>query len=135
MKVKPLFVEHVVCHPQGAAGVAFKRDLAKDPDQNAEYRGLSGHAEKAEFRAKWAKVKLEEAELQLQKLQTTKCESHTQETVAVGTYLPFKKIWDMEGSDQEGYAALRGIQRGTDCNIVAPSSMAHVCTTTAKTVT
>jgi hypothetical protein len=110
MTMKSVFAEHGVCHPQGAAGAAFKRDMAKDQEKCAEYRGLVGHAQKANFRAKWAKVKLEEATLQLEQLQMNKCESHTQETVAVGTYLPFKRIWDAEGADQEGYAALRGTQ-------------------------
>ena len=110
MTVAPIFVEHGVCHTQGAAGLAFNRDMAKDPESKAEYTKLTGHAEKADFRAKWAKLKLVEAEEKLEAMQMDKCESHTQETVAVGTYLPFKKIWDQEGADHDGYVAFRGTQ-------------------------
>ena len=100
----------VYATPPGAVGLAFNRDVAKDPEGKAEYAKLTGHAEKANFRAKWAKLKLEEAEAKLDTMQMDKCESHTQETVAVGTYMPFKKIWDQEGTDHDGYVAFRGTQ-------------------------
>jgi hypothetical protein len=67
-----------------------------------EYKGLIGNAAKEAFRSRWAAAKLKEAE---SKLQMLKSECHQQEHSTTGTYLPFKRVWDMEGSDKDGYLA------------------------------
>jgi hypothetical protein len=42
-------------------GKAFKRDLQADPEKSKQWEGLQGHAQKAEFRKRWAEEKLERA--------------------------------------------------------------------------
>lgn len=91
--------------PPGTVGTTFQRDLGKDKELSAKYRGLQGHAQKAEFRLKWAKNKLVEAEMKLEEM--TKTETHSHQEVTTGTYLPFRRVWEMEGQDNEGYLAFR----------------------------
>ena len=117
MTVNPVVVEHGVCHPQGPIGKAFRRDLEKDQELKDKYQGLVGHQEKATFRKKWASMKIEQ--LELQQLQT-KSETHSRETATLGTYLPFKKIWDQEGQDEEGFVAFRGTQMGCISKLLHP---------------
>ena len=119
MTVNPVFVEHGVCHPQGPGAQAFRRELENDQELRDEYQGLRGHQSKASFRSKWARAKLEQAELELKQLQT-KSESHSHETATQGTFLPFKKIWDQEGQDEEGFVAFRGTQMGCISKLLHP---------------
>ena len=117
MTVNPVVVEHGVCHPQGPIGQAFRRDLEKDQELKDKYQGLVGHQEKAAFRKKWASMKIEKLEkMQLQ----TESEIHSRETATLGTYLPFKKIWDQEGQDEEGFVAFRGTQMGCISKLLHP---------------
>ena len=119
MTVNPVFAEHGVCHPQGPVAQAFRRELENDQELRDKYQGLPGHQEKASFRKKWASMMLEQAELELKRLQT-KSESHSRETAAQGTYLSFEKIWDQEGQHEEGFVAFRGIQVGCISKLLHP---------------
>jgi hypothetical protein len=63
---------------------------------------LQGHAAKAEFRRKWCEAKLEEAKkAQIQEKRHTITESTN------GSYLSFRKIWEAEGLDEDGFKALQ----------------------------
>ena len=76
--------------------------MAKDSDKAKEYRGLVGRQAKAQFRAKWVAQKLEAAERKMNKVQ-----KHVITDQTDGTYLPFKKLWEAEGSDNAGFKACR----------------------------
>ena len=84
----------------GTCGKIFNRELKNDPSMQNAYSQLVGQQKKQEFRAQWAQQKLEEAQRTCEKIQ-----SHIQEESVVGTYLPFRRIWDMEGGDQAGLEA------------------------------
>ena len=80
-------------------GQKFKRDKTTGAGSD-KYKQLTTHKEKELFRADWAKV-------ELGKLDTKYSESTSErvETASLGRYLPFSRIWEEEGKDQEGYEA------------------------------
>jgi hypothetical protein len=66
------------------------------------YKLLCGHEAKARFRQDWAEVRLE-AERKARKVQ-----EQSKEESLNGHYVPFKVLWDREGSDVSGYKAPMG---------------------------
>ena len=70
--------------------------------KSEEYRELKGQQLKKEFRAKWAKTKFEQV-LQ-SKTRTTKIK---EEHLKKGRYMSFRRIWEMEGLDDEGFKATK----------------------------
>jgi len=91
--------------PKGAMAARLRRELIKDQDKALEFKGLVGNEAKAQFRQNWANEKLKAAR---RKLDLLKEQSLQQSEEVHGTYLPFRRIWDQEGADMEGYMALRG---------------------------
>lgn len=91
--------------PKGAMAARLRRELIKDKDKALEFKGLVGNQAKAQFRKNWATEKLKAAR---RKLELLKEQSLTASEEVHGTYLPFRRIWDQEGADMEGYMALRG---------------------------
>jgi hypothetical protein len=85
----------------GAVGQSFTRALAKDSELKEAYSILVGHEAKQNFRLNWAKLELREAEKK-----AIKTKSHTKEQKVVGTYMPFRRLWDHEGQDRAGFKAL-----------------------------
>jgi hypothetical protein len=86
----------------GKLGRLFNRVIADDPGEAKAYAKLAGHAEKAAFRQAWARRRL------LAKTTTTttaKKEVSTHQQRVKGQYVPFKILWDREGSDMAGYKA------------------------------
>ena len=75
--------------------------MKKDTKEALEYRNLVGRKAKAEFRAKWAELKLEAAQKKAVKEQR-----HEMSEYAHAQHTPFKKLWDAEGSDQAGFRAI-----------------------------
>ena len=94
----------------GQVGQEFKRHLGADPLAKGEYDKLVGHKSKQAFRNKWAESRLEEA-----KREATKTESHSLEESVQGVYLPFRRLWDMEGADMAGFQAHLTIHTCTTC--------------------
>ena len=94
---------HCVTLIKGAMGAKFRRELSKDQQMLEEFKGLCGHEAKAKFRQDWASEKLKRAQ---KKLEVMKEQSLASTEEVHGIYLPFKKIWEQEGSDMEGYGAL-----------------------------
>lgn len=88
---------------KGNVGQCFQRDLKKDPSLKDTYNGLVGHKAKSEFRAKWASMKMESAMSLKEKLETTRHKEKVE-----GTYMSFKRIWDQEGADADGFQAETG---------------------------
>jgi hypothetical protein len=86
----------------GTVGHKFRRALASDPEMDKAYKLLVGHEAKAKFRAQWAEVRLD-AERKARKVK-----EHSQEDSLTGQYVPFKVLWDREGSDLSGYKAPMG---------------------------
>jgi len=86
----------------GKAGQRFAKELAKNPDEAAAYKALAGRDAKRAFRIKWAAAKRAAAE---EALTLHKTQSTTVSDELHGQYLPFKRIWEMEGNDQAGYQA------------------------------
>ena len=85
----------------GAVGQCFARDLKKDKELCHDYKGLVGRAAKAAFRQRWAQSRMEAASRAC-----TKEEKHTFAEEAAGQYLPFKRIWELEGADKAGFQAI-----------------------------
>jgi 3-oxoacyl-[acyl-carrier-protein] synthase III len=82
--------------------------MRKGSAEAEDYKKLIGHAAKAEFRRKWCEAKLQEAQkLQIQEKRHTITESTN------GSYLSFRKIWEAEGLDEEGFKALQLHQTNT----------------------
>jgi hypothetical protein len=94
----------------------------------SEYKGLVGRAAKEAFRAKWSETKVENAEV---KLATLKAECHQLEDSTTGTYLPFKRLWESEGSDDAGFQAFWLKQMGA-CQDSSCSAGTLWCTRAAK---
>lgn len=87
----------------GMAGQVFHRALKKDKEMQAEYQKLTGNQAKEEFRLKWAELEVRAAERSAVKQKT-----HSQEETCIGTYRPFRRIWEAEGQDSEGFQAPDG---------------------------
>jgi len=87
----------------GFVGQAFARTLKKDGHLKSEYQKLTGHQAKADFRLKWASLELQAAEKTAAKSKT-----HSQEEACIGTYRSFRRIWESEGQDSEGFQAPDG---------------------------
>lgn len=98
----------------GLAGQSFGRVLKKDKEMQAEYKKLTGHQAKEEFRLKWAELEVRAAERAAVKTKT-----HSQEETCIGTYRPFRRIWEAEGQDSEGFQA----PDGTNPNHPQPTSI------------
>ena len=82
----------------GRWGQRFARSA--DGGKSADYKACKSHAEKQQFRANWATV-------EWNKVKITLTEDTREDEVdgKVGTYMCFKRIWDKEGRDSEGYEA------------------------------
>jgi len=80
-------------------GHKFRKALVEDEDMADSYKLLVGHEAKARFRTEWAQVKLD-AERKAMKVK-----ERSQEDSLNGLYVPFKVLWDREGSDLSGYKA------------------------------
>ena len=98
----------------GLAGQSFSRVLKKDKEMQAEYKKLTGHQAKEEFRLKWAELEVRAAERA-----SVKTKTHSQEETCIGTYRPFRRIWEAEGQDSEGFQA----SDGTNPNHPQPTSI------------
>ena len=98
----------------GMAGQSFRRGLQKDKEMQAEYKKLTGHQAKEEFRLKWAELEVQAAERA-----SVKTKTHSQEETCIGTYRPFRRIWEAEGQDSEGFQA----SDGTNPNHPQPTSI------------
>ena len=98
----------------GLAGQSFGRVLKRDKELQAEYKKLTGHQAKEEFRLKWAELEVRAAERK-----SVKTKTHSQEETCIGTYRPFRRIWEAEGQDSEGFQA----PDGTNPNHPQPTSI------------
>lgn len=98
----------------GAASQSFARALKKDKELQADYKKLTGHVAKSEFRLKWATLEVHAAEKA-----AVKTKAHSQEETCIGTYRPVRKIWEAEGQDSEGFQA----PDGTNPNHPQPTSI------------
>jgi hypothetical protein len=78
----------------------FRRALSSDKALADSYRALGSNQSKADFRLKWASLKLADAHKT-----SYKAEKSMEEELKEGRYLPFRKVWDAEGCDMEGYKA------------------------------
>ena len=82
----------------GPMGQQFTREMKKHKESFQEYKGLTGvHAKKA-FRDQWLNKKLEDA-----KCRVIKSQKFTILDEKNGVYISFKRVWDLEGSDMDGY--------------------------------
>ena len=88
----------------GTLGSQFTRDLKNDSALAGAYKGTIGREAKQKFREDWCKTKLAITE---KKIQMRKEQNHELKDTIVGTYLPFRKLWEAEGLDQEGWMAIR----------------------------
>ena len=88
----------------GTLGSHFTRDLKGDPNLAEGYKGAIGREAKAAFREEWCKKKLAIAE---KKVAMQKEQCHELSDKIVGTYMPFRKLWEAEGLDQDGWMAIR----------------------------
>ena len=97
----PLLEVFGACLPHflaGSLGQTFSRELKQNSKDEQEYRSLVGHQAKKAWRNKWLEAKLEQA--------TKKQVKATKQSVASelsGQYLPFRKVWEAEGLDSDGY--------------------------------
>ena len=89
----------------GKIASQFTRELGKDAETRKEYEALTSHKDKAEFRSRWAALKLKQC---TSKLELMKTEVHTMDDTSKGTYLPFRRLWEQEGLDKTGFEALLG---------------------------
>ena len=71
---------------------------------------LSAHKGKTQFRVQRAQQKLKEA---ISKTELVKSETHEQVDQCMGTYLPFRKMWDIEGVDRPVALALPAAADGS----------------------
>ena len=94
----------------GTLGKSFARDLKADDDMMQGYKGAVGHAAKAAFREEWCKKKLAEAQ---RRLEMQKEQRHELSDQIVGKFMPFRKVWEAEGLDEDGYVAIRGQEKDT----------------------
>ena len=94
--------EHV-CGVPGAACARFKRALKKDEDIADLYKKCINNSAKAKFRLDWATSVLDAGTKS-----AVKTKSHIQEESLEGKYLPFKKLWEAEGDDMQGWTAIMG---------------------------
>lgn len=94
--------EHV-CGVPGAAAGRFKRAMKKDEDLAELYKKCSNNSAKAKFRLDWATSALAAGTKS-----AVKTQSHIQEESLEGKYLPFKKLWEAEGDDMQGWTAIMG---------------------------
>ena len=88
----------------GTLGSHFTRDLKGDPNLAEAYKGTIGREAKAAFREEWCKKKLAIAE---KKVAMQKEQCHELSDKIVGTYMPFRTLWEAEGLDQDGWMAIR----------------------------
>ena len=88
-----------VLPPASPWGQKFKRDKTTGAGSD-KYKQLTTHKEKELFRADWARINL--GKLDAKYSEST---SERVETASLGRYLPFSRIWEEEGKDQEGYEA------------------------------
>jgi hypothetical protein len=88
----------------GTLGSMFNRDIRSDPALAAEYKGVVGREAKAAFREEWCKKKAGVLE---RKIKLHKEQRHELTDQIQGTYRPFRKVWEAEGLDKEGYMAIR----------------------------
>ena len=101
--------------PTGPLGQAFTRELKQNADDGDQYKALLSHSAKKEWRDKRLQQKLEKA--------TKKYVKTTRESASsalVGTYVSFRKLWEAEGLDKEGYKALWGNANQTPCSCLKP---------------
>ena len=101
-------------------GQTFQREMAKQTEAASEYKLLVGQEAKKEWRNKWLVQKLNAA---IKK--SIKKAKFTVTDEKVGSYLPFRRVWEAEGLDADGYRALgrrkmskergrRGVRRRRD---------------------
>jgi hypothetical protein len=88
----------------GTLGSIFTRDLKGDKELAEAYKGAIGREAKAAFREDWRRKKVALAE---KKVQMHKEQRHELSDQIVGTYKPFRKLWEAEGLDKEGWMATR----------------------------
>jgi hypothetical protein len=100
----------------GTLGSHFTRDLKADPELAAAYKGAIGREAKAAFREEWCKKKLAIAE---KKVAINKEQRHELSDKITGTYKPFRKLWEAEGLDKEGYMAIRVETRNAFAKVCA----------------
>ena len=87
---------------RGPLGQAFYRAHKKGTPGAQAYSGCKRQAAKAKFRVEWAKT-----ELKLIKDEHTHTEAEEIINSNSGMFLPFRKIWEAEGLDSEGYEAIQ----------------------------
>ena len=73
-----------------------------DPKIKQALKKCKTWEDKRKYRLKWAKKKLKE----IQKEEYLEKEHLSETDLREGTYLPFRKLWEAEGLDEEGYQAL-----------------------------
>ena len=93
-------VSSILASPD-SVGQSFQREMAKSTEEAQEYRGLLTHEAKKEWRQKWLKRKFDGAMKKYQKKTKMTILEQTE-----GVYLPFRRVWEMEGLDQDGLKAL-----------------------------
>jgi hypothetical protein len=89
----------------GTLGSVFNTDIRSDPALAAEYKGAVGREAKAAFREDWCKKKAAIAE---RKINLHKEQRHELTDQIVGTYKPFRKVWEAEGLDKDGNGSCNG---------------------------
>lgn len=96
-----------MCGVPGAACARFKRVLKKDSEMADMYKQCKGNDAKAKFRLDWATSCLAAGSKS-----AVKTSSHVQVESLEGKYLPFKKLWEAEGDDMQGWTAIVGQTMG-----------------------
>ena len=91
----------------GPLASQWTRELKADAELKAQYEAQKTTRDKAQFRTRWAQLKLQAAN---QKLELIKSEVHTLDESMTGTYLPFRRLWEREGMDKSGFEAPLGIR-------------------------
>lgn len=86
----------------GSLGQKLTREGQMCPKIKAALKKCKTWEDKRKYRLKWAKKKLKE----LQKEEYLEKEHLSETDLREGTYLPFRKLWEAEGLDEEGYQAL-----------------------------
>ena len=75
------------------------------------YKQCTSNTARAKFRLDWATSALAAGTKR-----GVKIKSHIQEESLEGKYLPFKKLWEAEGEDMQGWKAIMGQTLGTPIN-------------------
>ena len=86
----------------GSLGQKWTREGQNDPKIKQALKKCKTWEDKRKYRLKWAKKKLKE----IQKEEYLEKEHLSETDLREGTYLPFRKLWEAEGLDEEGYQAL-----------------------------